>query len=165
MRIREFFRYITEKKEEVEKTLKRYVESAEDFYTITGVQYSEMPKVKGKALGFDDLMANIEEFYNTYIALKKEYDDMYIDYLKYINKLKDKRYRLIIEYSFINGEDDKQVCESLREYHNYDYSNNYVRQLKIKAINEFELVLVEYKEEINDLISKFEQNLTLSNNL
>lgn len=137
MSINDFFEPINDKKTKMEKALKKYVEATEDFYTITGVKYTDMPKSKGKVLGFDDLMANIEELFNDYLELRNQHKILYDFYISYINKLNNKTYRLIIEYSYINNEDDKQITNSLKEYHKLDYTNSHIRKLKSKASKEF----------------------------
>lgn len=157
MTIKEFFEYIKDNKRDMGKALRKYVEATENFYTITGIKYTDMPKSKGKALGFDDLMANIEELFHEYLTLREQHKEIYEFYLSYINKLSNKTHRLIIEYSYINEDDDKQLAITLKEYHNLDYTNDYVRRLKSKAKKEFELLID------NEAIQKLEELKMLFN--
>lgn len=139
--IKKFFKEANDKKIEMQKALKKYVEATEDFYTLTGVQYSSMPKAKGKVLGFDDLMANIEALYNTYLEKKKDYDKECESCMNEINKLDNQVYRLIIEYSFIDDKKDKDIIGALLEFHNMDYSYSHFRKLKGQATKEFKSII------------------------
>lgn len=137
MTIEEYFKSVKDKRVEMERALKRYVEATEEFYTITSVKYTDMPKVKGKALGFDDLMINIEELYEFYLEQKKLYDIEYQKCMNDINQLDESLHKLIIEYAFINLERDKQIIDSLRKYHNIEISYSHLRNSKSKAKNCF----------------------------
>ena len=137
MTIEKYFKEVNDKRVEMERALKRYVEATEEFYTITSVKYTDMPKVKGKALGFDDLMINIEELYEFYLERKKLYDIEYQKCMNDINKLAESIHKLIIEYAYINLERDKQIIDSLRKYHNIEISYSHLRNSKSKAKNSF----------------------------
>ena len=137
MTIEEYFKAVTDKRVEMERALKRYVEATEEFYTITSVKYTDMPKAKGKVLGFDDLMIRIEEIYEFYLEQKRLYDIEYQKCMNDINKLDESIYKLIIEYAFINLEKDKQIIDSLKKYHNIEMSYSYLRNSKSKAKNSF----------------------------
>lgn len=141
MNINKFFEDINDKKREMEKALKKYVDATEDFYTLTGVKYTEMPKSKGNALGFDDLLANIEELHEEYLDLRKEYKSLYNCCMKYINKLDNIIHRLIIEYTYINLDDDKKILSTLSNFHNINYSYGHFRNVKSKAIKEFKKIV------------------------
>lgn len=141
MTIERFFKKIQDKKTDMQKALKRYVEAVEDFYTITGVKYTDMPKAKGEALGFDELMINIEDLFDKYVELRNEYKDLYNGCMVHINKLENRTYRLIIEYAYINEEDDKRLLVSLKDYHDIEYSDSHLRKLKSKAVKEFRKII------------------------
>lgn len=138
MKIDKYFKNIIARKIDMQKALKKYVEATEDFYTLTGTKYTDMPKTRGKSLGFDDLMMNIEKLYNEYLEYKKDYDKVYKECMEDINKLDNQTHRLIIEYSFIDEKKDKDIIDALSGFHNKDYSYSYFRRLKTKAIEEFE---------------------------
>lgn len=141
MNINQFFKDIHDKKREMEKALKKYVDATEDFYTLTGVKYTEMPKSKGNALGFDDLLANIEELHDEYLDLRKEYKSLYNCCMKYINKLDNIVHRLIIEYTYINLDDDKKILSTLSNFHNINYSYGHLRKIKSKAVKDFKKII------------------------
>ena len=137
MTIEEYFKEVKDKRVEMERALKRYVEATEEFYTITSVKYTDMPKAKGKVLGFDDMMVHIEDLYEFYLEQKKLYDVEYQKCMKDINKLEEALHKLIIEYAYINLEKDKQIINSLKKYHNIEISYSHLRNSKSKAKNSF----------------------------
>lgn len=137
MTIEKYFKEVNDKRVEMERALKRYVEATEEFYTITSVKYTDMPKAKGKVLGFDDLMIRIEEIYEFYLEQKKLYEIEYQKCMNDINKIEESIYKLIIEYAFINLEKDKQIIDSLKKYHNIEISYSHLRNSKSKAKNSF----------------------------
>lgn len=139
--VKKYFSKISKLKREMEKSLGKYKQATEDFYTITGVRYSNEPKGTGKPLGFDDLLGNIEELYNDYVSDKEEYDEEYKRCMLDINKLDQEVYKLIIEYSEIDGKEDKEILKIFKKYHNIDYSLGYFRNLKNKARNEFKEII------------------------
>lgn len=140
-----FFKEVVNAKIEMQKTLKRYVEATDSFYTITSIKYSDMPKAKGKALGFADLMANIEELYAKYLELEKEFDIKYQECMKYVGKLDNQVYRLIIEYTYIDRKidkkSDKETLKVLQDFHNIDISYSYFRIVKSNAKKEFRKII------------------------
>jgi len=157
MTIEEFFEYIINKEKEKDKALMKHIKATENFHTITGVKYTDMPKAKGKVLGFDDLMANIEDSYNGYLEKKKQYLELYDFYLKYINKLNNQTYRIIIENFYIHGERYKQLVNTLISFFRIEYSIDYVRQLKFKAKKEFEKLIDDAAiKEIEELLATFD---------
>ena len=125
----------------MKKALKRYLDATQDFYTLTGIKLDDMPKTKGKALGLDDLLANIEQLNLEYIARNKEYQEERNKCKKDIDKLENPIYRTIIEYTYLNFENNKEIAKSLKEYHNKDYTLGYLRILKSKAISKFEKMI------------------------
>ena len=157
MNAEEFFEYIVDKEKEKDKALMQYIKATENFYTITGFKYTDMPKSKGKVLGFDDLMANIEDLYNEYLEKKRQYLELYNFYLKYINKLSNKTHRIIIENFYIYGEKYKQLVDTLQSFFRIEYSIDYVRQLKFKAKKEFEKLIDDAAvTEIKELVASFD---------
>ncbi len=140
--IENYFEDVKTKKKAMQKALKKYVESTEDFYTLTGIQYTDMPKSKGKALGLDDLMADIEELYFDYLKCKNDFDIEYNKCMKDIDKLDNQLYELIIEYNFIDKKKDKEILKALKEYHNMDIAYGTLRNLKSQAKKRFKKVLM-----------------------
>lgn len=125
----------------MKKALKRFIDAKSDFYSLSGVKYDDMPKAHGKSLGFDDLMVNIEELCNKYLDSKHEYLLEKDKCQMVINKLENPVYKVIIEYAYIDFENDKKLAASLKEFHNLDYSYSHLRKLKSQAIKEFEKVI------------------------
>ena len=73
--VEEYFEDYTNKYYEMKKALKRYIEAKEDYYHLTGINLDDMPKGNQKPLGLDDLLGNIEQLNNEYIARKKELEE------------------------------------------------------------------------------------------
>lgn len=140
-----FFKEVVNAKIEMQKALKKYIEANDSFYSLTGIKYSEMPKVKGQALGFDDLMANIEEIYTDYLKKEKEYNIKYQECMGHISKLDNQVHRLIIEYTYIDRKidkkSDKETLRALQDYHNIDISYSYFRIVKSNAKREFRKII------------------------
>lgn len=136
-----YFMEYEKKYHNMKKALKQFIDAKSDFYSLSCVKYDDMPKAQGKRLGFDDLMSNIEELCNKYLELKHEYFLEKDKCQKLINKMENPIYKVIIEYSFIDFENDKKLGASLKEYHNLDYSYSHLRKLKSNAIKEFEKLI------------------------
>lgn len=163
MNLKDFFKPINDKKIDVAIALKKYIEAIKNFYRITGIKYSDMPKSKGQQLGFDDLMIDIEDLHEQYLKLRNEYKILYNFYLSCIKKVNNKSCQLIIEYAFLNNESDKQLSETLKEYHKIEYSDTYIRKIKLKASSEMLKVIDEKMlEELNRVTNwnKKEQKVT-----
>ena len=143
--IEKYFKEYTDKYHAMQKALKLYANAKEDFYHLTGVNIDDMPKGK-VALGFDDLLGNIEELNNEYIRRKEEYEEEKARCKKDIEELDNPIYRAIIEYAYINFESNKQIMESLKEYHNKDYSLGYIKILKSRAIKKFKKLITKNNE-------------------
>lgn len=139
--IEKYFKKIVDYKYNMQKAFKRYIEAQDDFYIITGIKYTTMPKSEGKPLGFDDLMVHIEDLYNEYIKCKNKYDKEYKIIIKDINKLDNQLYRLIIEYTYIDRKidkkPDKETLKELQDYHKIDISYPYFRKIKSNAKSDF----------------------------
>lgn len=142
--IDKYFENCTTKYHEMKKALKRYVNAKEDFYHLTGVNIDDMPKGNNKPLGFDDLLGDIEELNTEYIKRKEEYEEEVNKCKHDIDRLENYIFRAIIEYAYINFEDNKKLAESLNEYHNKDYSLGYIKILKSRAVSKFEKIITEY---------------------
>ena len=135
--VEEYFEDYTNKYYEMKKALKRYIEAKEDYYHLTGINLDDMPKGNQKPLGLDDLLGNIEQLNNEYIARSKELEEAEEKCRRDISKLKNPIYRAIIEYAYLNFESNKEISDSLTEYHNKNYSLGYIKILKSRAVNKF----------------------------
>lgn len=142
--IEEYFKNYTNQYHEMKKALKRYVDAKTDFYHLTGIKYDDMPKAKGKVLGLDDLMINVEQLNNDYLIEYKKYEEEKEKCKKDINKLEHPIHKAIIEYAYLNFEDNKTMAYSLKEYHNKNYSLGYVKILKTRAVAKFEKIITKY---------------------
>lgn len=144
--LEKYFENYTNKYHDMKRAFKRYLDLKSDFYDITGTKYDDMPKEKGKILGIDDLMQNIEEQYNIYLTNKISYIEERDKCQQDINKLEFETYRIIIEYAYLDFDCDKKILYNLKRHHKLDYSYGYFRKIKRNAIKEFEKVLKEQKE-------------------
>ena len=139
--IEKYFEKYNEKYHEMKSALKRYIDAKQNFYTLTGINYDDMPKAKGKVLGLDDLIADIEDLNNYYREQARELEVIRKAHLKDIYKLTKQIHRIIIEYAYLDLDKDKKIIRSLKEFHNEDYSCSHFRRLKAAAIKEFEEII------------------------
>lgn len=136
--IEEYFEDYTNKYYEMKKALKRYIEAKEDYYHLTGINIDDMPKGNQRPLDLGDLLVNIEQLCSEYKARDKELKEVMDKCERDIGKLKNPIHRAIIEYAYLNFESNKEIAESLKEYHNKNYSLGYIKILKSRAVNKFE---------------------------
>lgn len=144
MEIEEYFKNLEDSKMSMETAYKNYIEHIQLKCEISGISYKEI-MVQGTIIpkGLDSKLEDDEEY-------AEEYKKRYIDYkierencLKDINKLESRLHRLIIEYTYINKETTKELCNSLRIYHKLEYVENTIEKEKSKARKEFKK-LIEY---------------------
>ena len=144
MEIEEYFKNLEDSKMSMETAYKNYIEHIQLKCEISGISYKEI-MVHGTIIpkGLDSKLEDDEEY-------AEEYKKRYIDYkierencLKDINKLESRLHRLIIEYTYINKETTKELCNSLRIYHKLEYVENTIEKEKSKARKEFKK-LIEY---------------------
>ncbi len=142
--IKKYFENVVTIKIDMQNALRKWVDANEDFYTLTGIKLSDMPK-GGVPLGYTDLLINIETLYSEYLKLKEEYEKEYSKCKINLYKLNNRVHRLIIEYTFIDREidrkSDKETLKTLNKYHNIELSYAYFRKMKLIAKKEFEKVL------------------------
>lgn len=141
-----YFENYREKYRQMKKALKEFIDAKADFYTLTGMNYDAMPKSKKIPSGFDKLLASIETLEEDYFLKKEDLEKEKEKCKKDIEKINNTLYADIVEYVFLNFEDNKTLAESLKRYHNKDFSLGYVKILKIKAINKFKKVITKYNQ-------------------
>jgi len=139
--IENYFNKYVERYHKMKRALKRYVDAKLDFYTLTGTNYDDV-KVKGVTLGFDDLIGNIEDLYNTYLDLSKKCEEERNKCLIDIDKLEKPIHRAIIEYIYLDFEtNNKRLTMLLKKYYKKDYSLGYISELKSVAEENFRKIL------------------------
>lgn len=126
---------------EMKKALKRYLEAKDDIYYITGGKIDETPKAFGNGLSIDDLLINIEDLKEEYKKLTEDYETLRNIHKIKISELNNPIHKIILEYCYLDMNDDKKVLKSIREYHNKDYSESHFRRLKSQAVKEFEKLI------------------------
>ena len=142
--IEKYFKDYTDKYHEMKKALKEYIDAKQNFYTLTGINYDDMPKAQSKNLGIDDLMVRVETLMERYIEKCNEYELAKEKCKKDIERLDNPIHKAIIEYAYLNFEDNKKLANSLKEYHNKDYSLGYIPILKLRVIEKFEKMIIKY---------------------
>lgn len=142
--IEKHFEDVVTAKIDMQDALVKWVNANEDFYVLTGIKLSDMPK-GGVPLGYADLLINIESLYNKYLKSKEDYEIEYNKCKKQLDKLNNRVHRLIIEYTYIDREidrkSDKETLKILNKYHNIEITYPYFRRIKIIAKKEFENTL------------------------
>lgn len=144
--IEEYFKSYIDKHDLMQEALKELVDAKQSFYSLTGISYDDMPKGNKKPLGLDDLLGNIEHLEEEYIARKREYEEEKEKYKKEIDGLEElsKIHKAIIKYAYLDFESNKTITDSLKKYHNKDYSLGYVKILKSNATNKFRKLITKY---------------------
>lgn len=144
--VEKYFESYTNKYDAMQDVLKELVDAKQSFYSLTGIDYDDMPKGNKKPLGFDDLLGNIENLEKEYITRKREYEEEKEKYKKDIDGLEElsKIHKTIIKYAYLDFESNKTITDSLKKYHNKDYSLGYVKILKSNATNKFRKLITKY---------------------
>ena len=142
MSIEEYFVNINNKKIEMETAYKNYIEHIQLKCSVSGIDFSkEIVSGSRKIIGLDSMIQDDEEYADEYKLKHQEYKQERERCLSDIKKLKEPLYRLIIEYSYINQETIKDLCLTLKNYHNKEYSVEYITKEKSKAKKKFEEVI------------------------
>lgn len=147
MEIEKYFKNLEDSKISMETAYKNYIEHIQLRCDISGISYKEiMVKSTIVPKGLDSKLIDDEDF-------AEEYKKKYIDYkmerencLKDINKLESRLHRLIIEYTYINKESTKELCNTLRTYHKLDYMENTIEKQKTIAKKLFEKIIEYHKK-------------------
>ena len=138
--IEEYFKEYTKAFYDKNRAFKKYIDAKLDFYNITGTKYDDMPK-GNRSIGFDDLLAHIEELNEEYIRLYESYKQVRENCLKDIDKMDNPIHKSIIEYTYIDFEKNKKIQCLLKEYFKVDYSYGHLMKMKAQAIKEFNRVI------------------------
>lgn len=140
--IEKFFEDYEDSKKNMESALRQYIFATQELYSITGINYSDMPKSQGKIKGIDALLVNIETLFNNYIKESSKCTEERNKCMQKIKEIKNITYQLIIELVYLDGiATDKEVVEVLEKYHKLSYAPSYYRKLKSIAQNQFEEIL------------------------
>lgn len=139
MTIYDYFKEYDNKYYKMKDKLVELKDAERNFYTLTGTKPSEMPKTSStKIFDFSDQMIRIEKIFEDYKKLESDYLKEKEKCLNDINKISNPKYRTIIRLSFIDKKKIKAIASVLGKIYKLDYTIDYIKNIKSKAIKEFE---------------------------
>lgn len=140
MSIENYFLEYTNTFHEMRKALKRYLEALDDYCHLTGQSKEEFytSKTNSKCRGIDDLLINLETLQEEYLRLSENHKILRKKRKQDIDKLENPIHRLILEYAYLDFNENKMILNTLKEYHNEVYSLSHFKRLKAQAIKSFE---------------------------
>lgn len=142
MNIYEYFKNYDEKYYQMKDKIIEIKEAEYNFYNLTGIKFSDLPKSNSyKAFDFADQINRINKLIEDYKQKEKEYLEERDKCLEDINKLKNPKYKTIIKLAFLEKKKNKAIASILARTYKLDYSIDYVKNLKTKAINQFEQIV------------------------
>lgn len=137
-----FFQKYKEHKKSMESALRKYIYATQELYSITGMNYSDMPKGKSQIKGLEVLLINIETLFNNYLKESSKCTEERNKCMQKIKEINNLTYQLIIEIVYLDGiTEDKDVVDTLEKYHKISYAPSYFRKIKSIAKTQFEEVL------------------------
>lgn len=144
--IKMYFEKYVEKYESMQEALKELIDAKQDLYTLTGIKYDDMPKGNKKPLGLEDLLSHVEGLEEYYAEQKSIYENTKEKYKKEIDGLNELQniHKIIIKYAYLDFESNKMIMDSLKKYHNKDYSLGYIKILKSQANNKLKKLITKY---------------------
>lgn len=144
--IEKYFEKYVEKYKSMQSALKRLIDAKQDLYNITGIKYDDMPKGSKRPTGLEVLLANIDSLEEEYIKEKSKYEESKDEYKKQIDGLNELQsiHKIIIQYAYLDFESNKMIMDSLKKYHNKDYSLGYIKILKSQANNKLKKLITKY---------------------
>lgn len=147
MNIYEHFKDYNDKFYDMKDKMIAIKEAEKNFITLTGSRPNDMPKTnKNNNFDFSDQLARIEKMITSYKKIEKDYLKLREKHLKEISNVTKAKYRTILKLFFIEGKSLKTSTSILNKTYKLDYTIDYVKNLKSKAIKEFEKVTFCYKK-------------------
>lgn len=146
MTINEYFKEYDNKYFEMKDKLIEIKEARSNFYNLTGSKFSDIPKSGFSTADFADQISRINDLIEDYKKKEKNYiaerDKCLVD----INKLKKPMDKTIIKLAFLEKKKNKSISSILNKIYNLDYSTDYIKNLKGKAIHNFEQIVTKCYE-------------------
>lgn len=142
MDINEYFKEYDNKYFQMKDKLVELKEAEFNFYNLTGFKFSDYPKNHSvKGFDFSDQIERIESLIDEYKDLEKKYLDERKKSIEDVNKISKPLYRTIIILAFIEKKKNKTISNILNKTYKLDYSMEYIKNIKTKAINAFQNVI------------------------
>ncbi len=142
MNIYEYFKEYKKKYYLMKDKLIEIRDAEIDFKTLTGYRFSDMPKANIiKPFDFSDQINRISKLIETYQKRQKEYLELKSKHLEVIDKLDKPIYKTLIKLSFLEMKGNKDISIILSKTYKLNYSIDYTKQLKNKAIKHFERII------------------------
>lgn len=147
MNIHEYFKEYNDKYFEMKDKFIELKEAQRDFYSLSGTKFTDMPKMKRNSnFEYEDQIMRIDKLREDYNKLEKEYLVLKNHHREEINKMKNSKHRTIMTLSFLEKKNLKNIAIILNKNYGLDYSIEYLRKLKSKAVKEFEEVILFHKK-------------------
>lgn len=147
MNIHDYFKGYNDKYFDMKDKFIELKEAQRDFYSLSGTKFTDMPKTRGNTkFEYEDQIMRIDKLREEYNKLEKEYLMLKNKHREEINKIKNSKYRTIMTLSFLEKKNLKAISIILNKNYNLDYSVEYLRKLKSKAVKEFEEVTLFHKK-------------------
>lgn len=143
MTIYEYFKDYKIKYFKMKDKLIELKEAQRDFYSLTGTKFTDIPK-SGTSFGFDEQLIKIEKIKNDYLNKEHECAIARKKCVEDLDKIENPKYRTILTLAFLEQKNNKSISIILDKTYKLDYSIDYVKQLKNKAIKCFERLIIDY---------------------
>lgn len=134
--IESYFKNYTDKYHKMKMAFKRYTDAKEDFYSLSGISYDKLNVMGGKPNEFADIMHKIDLLLNDYKEKLNDYEEEKSKCLKDIEQIKNPIYQAVLEYKYLDFDDDYKILENLKKYNGKEYYISSIYNLVVKAQKE-----------------------------
>lgn len=141
--IEKYFKDYVSKYHKMKMALKRYNEAKEDFYSLSGVDYDKVNVMGGKPNEFADIMHKIDLLLKDYKEKLEDYEIEKSKCLSDIEQLKNPIYQAVLEYKYLDFNEEYKISDNLKKYNGKDYAPGSVYNLVAKAQKELLKIISE----------------------
>ena len=139
--MKEYFSEYTRLHDLVIKYENRWNDAKARLECIKIANYDSNTTSGGKPIGFDDIMANLEQLEKDYTITYKEYKSLKEKHLKEIDELEPIE-AIIIEEIYINRKQLKYLGDILFRTYNINYAYSTIARLKKQAEDNFKKIII-----------------------
>lgn len=142
MSIYDYFKEYNNKYFRMKDKLIELKEAQRDFYSLTGTKFTDVPKSNAVTnFGFEEQLIKLEKLKAEYIKKEHDYLEEREKCIETINKVINPKYRTILKLFFIEKKNLKSMSVILNNTYKLNYTIDYIKQIKNKAIKEFEKLI------------------------
>lgn len=147
MSIYDYFKEYNNKYFKMKDKLVECNEARKNYINLSGLNPSDVPKNKtNKNFDFGDQLARIEKLTLDYKKLESDYLEEREKCINAINKIHNPKYITILKLFFIEKKNLKSMSVILNKTYKLNYTIDYIKNLKSKAIKEFEKITFCYEK-------------------